>query len=240
SDEIPLANGEASAVPLYEPKETQSEFPAATDTGTTNEAPLGEPIPGEALQAVSSSDIPAGDPEVQTGEIDNQRKREAMDLVKRWDVQLLYSLFPELHPSYRPELQMPSIDPLKQVMSEEDGKLSKKIQLLSWLYPELELETVEKRQREHRRAPRIPNPGLVGYFYSSGKAEPHEIRNFSITGFYMKTDERWLPGTVIRVTLQMVDTDGSNPEDSLTLHSRVVNWDEQGGGFEFVLPGFLE
>ena len=81
---------------------------------------------------------------------------------------------------------------------------------------------------------------MVGYFYSSGKAEPHEISNFSVTGFYMKTDERFLPGTVIRVTLQVAGTDGTNPGDSLTLHSRVVNWDEHGGGFEFVLPGFLE
>ncbi len=164
-----------------------------------------------------------------------------MDIARRWDVKLLYSVFPELHPSYRPELTMPSVDPLKYLKSEhDDEKLSAKLQLLSWLYPELELETIEKRQRSQRRAPRIDNPGLVGYFYTSGKAEPHEIRNFSVTGFYMKTDERWLPGTVIRITLQMVDTDGSNPGDTLTLHSRVVNWDEHGGGFEFVLPGFLE
>ncbi len=164
-----------------------------------------------------------------------------MEIARRWDVKLLYSLFPELHPSYRPELTMPSVDPLKHLKAEnDDEKLSAKLQVLSWLYPELQLETIEKRQRSQRRAPRIDNPGLVGYFYTSGKAEPHEIRNFSVTGFYMKTDERWLPGTVIRVTLQMADTDGSNPGDTLTLHSRVVNWDEHGGGFEFVLPGFLE
>lgn len=165
-----------------------------------------------------------------------------MDIARRWDVKLLYSLFPELHPSFRPELTMPSVDPIKYLKSEhdEDDKLPAKLQVLSWLYPELELETLEKRQRSQRRAPRIENPGLVGYFYTSGKAEPHEIRNFSVTGFYMKTKERWLPGTVIRITLQMVDSDGSNPGDSLTLHSRVVNWDENGGGFEFVLPGFLE
>jgi hypothetical protein len=111
---------------------------------------------------------------------------------------------------------------------------------LSWFYPELELDTVHKRQREHRRAPRIPSPGLIGYYFTGGKAEPHEIRNLSVMGFYMVTEERWLPGTVIRVTLQMRDSEAEDPADSVTVLSRSVNWDEQGGGFEFVLPGFID
>ena len=203
---------------------------------------LRPPSDEETLPQAASGDSPESEPESEIPTaLDKPQQQKAMDIARRWDVKLLYSVFPELHPSYRPELTMPSVDPLKYLKSEhDDEKLSAKLQLLSWLYPELELETIEQRQRSQRRAPRIDNPGLVGYFYSSGKAEPHEIRNFSVTGFYMKTDERWLPGTVIRITLQMVDTDGSNPGDTLTLHSRVVNWDEHGGGFEFVLPGFLE
>ena len=235
-------NAQAEPLPHLEPQETMAAFSAEAQASASNELPIGDPTP-EAIPAEASSSISPGiERRAGTPEVDKKQQRKAMNLARRWDVQLLYSVFPELHPSYRPELQMPSVDPLKHMKSEshEDARLSAKIQLLSWLYPELELETIEKRQRSQRRAPRIANPGLVGYFYTSGKAEPHEIRNFSVTGFYMKTDERWLPGTVIRVTLQMVDTDGSNPGDTLTLHSRVVNWDEHGGGFEFVLPGFLE
>jgi hypothetical protein len=230
-------------LPHLEPEDTLTSLPEDTDTDATasTELPLEGPTPDAILLEASSSDSPVIEGQAETPEVDKKQQRKAMNLARRWDVKLLYSVFPELHPSYRPELQMPSVDPLKHMKSEHDeARLSAKIQLLSWLYPELELETVEERQRSHRRAPRIANPGLVGYFYTSGRAEPHEIRNFSVTGFYMKTDERWLPGTVIRITLQMVDTDGSNPGDTLTLHSRVVNWDEHGGGFEFVLPGFLE
>jgi len=168
------------------------------------------------------------------------QKTEAK-LSRRLDVKLLYTLFPELHPSYRPEFQVPYVDFLKYVNNpEERDKLTMKVQVLSWLYPELELETVEQRQREHRRAPRVADPGLVGYYFSSGHSQPHPIRNFSVWGFYMITEEKWLPGTIIRLTLQVVGSDGTNPGDTLTVHARVVNWDKQGAGFEFVLPGFLE
>jgi hypothetical protein len=167
------------------------------------------------------------------------KKRDAQDN-RRWDVQLLYSLFPELHPSYRPEFQAPVVNFTKDVLERNDGKASRKIQLLSWLYPDLELDTVHVRQREHRRAPRIPVPGLVGFYFSGGHSQPHEIRNLSVMGFYMITEERWLPGTVIRVTLQIIDSPGDDPRDTLTVLSRVVNWGPDGGGFEFVMPGFVD
>jgi hypothetical protein len=37
----------------------------------------------------------------------------------------------------------------------------------------------------------------------------------------------------------MAGTDGVSPGESLTVHTRVVSWDQDGGGFEFVMPGFL-
>ena len=241
-----LAKAETPSTALSQPDKTPSAPPAEADTGLIQQPWFSEPGAQDALAAESASDSPdsggqEGDDQDDTLQLGIQRPQDHLNVARRWDVKLLYTFFPELHPSFRPELQMPSVDPLKYMQSqEENGRISTKLQLLSWLYPDLELETLEKRQREQRRAPRVTNPGLVGYFYSSGKAEPHEISNFSVTGFYMKTDERFLPGTVIRVTLQVAGTDGTNPGDSLTLHSRVVNWDEHGGGFEFVLPGFLE
>jgi hypothetical protein len=242
-----VARAESDQSPELAKAETSSAaLPPEAHTGFTMQPWFSEPGAKDALAAESASESPEsegpeGDEQDESPQFDIQRPQDHLNLARRWDVKLLYALFPELHPSFRPELQMPSVDPLKYMQSqEENGRISTKLQLLSWLYPDLELETLQKRQREQRRAPRVPNPGLVGYFYNSGKAEPHEISNFSVTGFYMKTDERFLPGTVIRVTLQVAGTDGTNPGDSLTLHSRVVNWDEQGGGFEFVLPGFLD
>ena len=161
-------------------------------------------------------------------------------MAKRWDVKLLYSLFPDLRPDYRPDLEQPVVNFNRDVGRTHEETQTRRMRALNWLYPDLHLDTVKKRQREVRRAPRIPVPGLVGYFFTGGKSEPHEILNISVMGFYMKTTQRWMPGTVIRITLQMIDSDGSNPTDSITVLSRVVNWDNDGGGFEFVLPGLID
>lgn len=235
-----------SSIPDKVAEAEQDEAVAQDEVPEPGEVAEEEQVASQALSAAPSdnleSDSPDTDLQLQIPESVGQPGQKAMNLARRWDVRLLYAVFPELHPAYRPEFQVPYIDldPFHTANSDDDDKPSTKAMILSYLYPDLELDTVEKRQRQQRRAPRIPNPGLVGYFFSAGHAEPHKITNFSVMGFYMETEDRWLPGTIIRVTLQMMDSDGSNPGDTLTVHSRVVNWDEHGGGFEFVLPGFID
>lgn len=163
------------------------------------------------------------------------------DLINRWDVRLIHSLFPELHPSYRPIFQAPRMELFKDGKEvPKNKKLPLKIRMLNRFYPGLHLDTLEQRQRESRRSPRLPKPGLVGYYFTGGISKPHEIQNISVTGFFMKTEERLLPGTVIRMTLQVEGSTGEDPNDTITVHSRVISWSPSGGGFEFVLPGFLE
>lgn len=98
----------------------------------------------------------------------------------------------------------------------------------SWLF------SGEWNARRTRRAPRIDSPGLVGYYFTGGNSVPHEIRNISVLGFYMVTDQRWMPGTVVRVTLQSLDGESEDSPFSITVFSRVVYWGRDGGGFEFV------
>lgn len=86
-----------------------------------------------------------------------------------------------------------------------------------------------------RLAPRINAPGLVGYYFAGGPSIPHEIRNISALGFYMVTDQRWMLGTAIRVTLQRAGIDATDPT-GITVFARVVRWDSDGGGFEFIFP----
>jgi hypothetical protein len=174
-------------------------------------------------------------------QLPTEQKTEAPRKAKpKWDVRLLYFLFPEFDPSRPPEIRIPRADQKKEVISDEDEKQSRKLQFLCWLYPDLHLDRVEQRRSEERRAVRLPMPGLVAYFFTGGSPRPHPIKDISVTGFYMCTDERWLPGTIVRVTLQMVDTSDEGGRDTITVHSRVVRWGPDGGGFEFVLPGFLE
>ena len=156
-------------------------------------------------------------------------------------MKLLYALFPEFDPSRPPEIRITRIqDKILAEIDDEDDRPSRKLQILCWLYPHLHLDQVKQRRAEERRAPRLPMPGLVAYFFTGGSPRPHPIKDISVTGFYMQTEERWLPGTIIRVTLQMVNAHGEDGRDSVTVLSRVVRWGPDGGGFEFVLPGFME
>ncbi len=112
--------------------------------------------------------------------------------------------------------------------------------ILRWLYPDRALTSSERRMRDRREAYRLDHPGLVAYFFTGGAPRPHPIQDISVTGFFMHTDHLWMPGTVIRMTLQRVGTLGDGPGESVTVHSRVVRHGATGGGFEFVLSGFLD
>lgn len=116
------------------------------------------------------------------------------------------------------------------------------MQFVKWLYPELNFRraTEGSAASDRRLASRLQKPGLVAYYFTGGPPRAHRLGDISVTGFYMHTDERWMPGTIIRMTLQLGDTRGEDPTDTITVHSRVVRWGPDGEGFEFVLAGFLD
>lgn len=76
-------------------------------------------------------------------------------------------------------------------------------------------------------------PGLIAYYFTGGTPQPHAVRDISVTGMYIVTEERWYPGTIVRVTL----TDRHNPttERSITVNAKAVRAGSDGVGFEFVL-----
>jgi hypothetical protein len=216
--------------------------PAATFTTSPARRDFVDQIPPYDFgPSTSSRSTPVKSTPVNDAQQDNALV-PASQLKKKvpWDVQLLYWAFPEYDPTLAPDFRMPRTDFLNEAKFGPNGKPSLKLQVLSWLYPDLHLENVEKTRREERAAPRLMNPGLVAYFFTGGAPRPHEVKNISVTGFYMLTEERWLPGTIIRITLQLMGTSGENPHDTITVHSRVVRWGVDGGGFEFVLPGFVD
>ena len=221
--------------------------PAPRPSSAGNPAPIKEIAPPQSQPKGAPTVLPAKKEAAGTPNTDIQMstgKKGAEEASRKakasWDVRLLYLLFPEFDPSRPPEIRIPRMDQQKEAVPDEDEKPSRKLQFLCWLYPNLNLDRVEQKRSEERRAVRLPLPGLVAYFFTGGSPQPHPIKDISVTGFYMCTDERWLPGTIIRVTLQMVGTSGEGGRDTITVHSRVVRWGPDGGGFEFVLPGFLE
>ncbi len=254
ADVVPESTPDQPAVAeAFPPGESQEPYVIRVDplppeedaelAATPDEKPGSEVMTDEALLLFAATDASGALADLPMPPPAGALARPVPSILRNtWDVRLLYFFFPKLHPGYRPEFQAPRVGFVKQSQSKprDEGKLTMKLRILCWFYPDLQLETVHLRQREARRAPRLANPGLVGYFFTGGTSKPNEIHNLSVTGFYMKTGERWLPGTVIRVTLQMIDRTGEDPDDTITVHSRVVNWNSEGGGFEFVLPGFVD
>jgi uncharacterized membrane protein (UPF0127 family) len=88
---------------------------------------------------------------------------------------------------------------------------------------------------DRRRAKRQPLPGLVAYYWTGGNPKAYRIGDISSTGFFLLTQERWFPGTMILMTLQRTDSEGRNIEDAISVQSKVVRWGDDGVGLLFVL-----
>jgi len=89
---------------------------------------------------------------------------------------------------------------------------------------------------DNRKAPRLDSPTLVAYYWDGATPTAHEIQNISYDGFYMLTDDRLRPGTVVTMTLQRSsDTNvESSSQPHLTVMSIVVREGPDGIGFAFV------
>ena len=155
-------------------------------------------------------------------------------------VRFLRWLYPELEISTAADVAVqPSYSATTKF--QHDVKPSLDVKFFKWIYPDLSFRRPQLEVSTDRRlSARLSKPGLVAYYFTGGPPRAHKIGDISVTGFYMHTDERWMPGTIIRMTLQMVGTSGEGPTDTLTVHSRVVRWGPDGEGFEFVLAGFLD
>jgi hypothetical protein len=84
-----------------------------------------------------------------------------------------------------------------------------------------------------RNALREELPGLIAYFFTGGTPTAQEVRDISATGMYIVTNERWYPGTVVRVTL--TDRDHPTADRTLTVNAKAVRRGSDGVGLEFVL-----
>jgi hypothetical protein len=86
-----------------------------------------------------------------------------------------------------------------------------------------------------RKAPRETADGLAAYYWTGGPTEAHPIRDVSATGLYVVTEERWYPGTLVLMTLQIMDGVEAIEERAIMVHSRAVRWGNDGVGLQFVL-----
>lgn len=90
--------------------------------------------------------------------------------------------------------------------------------------------------KDRRKTNRVHDPKLAVYYWMDARPEQHEVRDISPTGIYVVTDERWYPGTTIKMTLQRTDGHEETLERHIVVESKAVRWGDDGVGLTFVLP----
>lgn len=121
---------------------------------------------------------------------------------------------------------------------ETDGKSAKQPASLGarfrrWLNPETPVNS------DRRRAYRRYVPGMVAHYYTGGAPKPHDVADISMSGFYLLTEDRWMPDTMIEMTLQKPCAKGERKQ-SIHVLSRIVRRGSDGVAAEFVMPETLD
>jgi hypothetical protein len=114
----------------------------------------------------------------------------------------------------------------------EDDSHSLRARLKRWLHP---VTPPSDRRRAYRRYV----PGVVAHYYTGGAPKPFDVADISMSGLYLLTEDRWMPGTMIQMTLQKPCAKGERKQ-SITVLSRIVRKGSDGVGAEFVMPESID
>ncbi|HMG87466.1 MAG TPA: PilZ domain-containing protein [Terracidiphilus sp.] len=111
----------------------------------------------------------------------------------------------------------------------QTGPPSLGLRFKRWLNPVTPVAS--DRRRAHRRYV----PGMVAHYYTGGSPKPHDVADISMTGFYLLTEDRWMPETMIQMTLQKPCAKGERKQ-SIVVLSRIVRRGSDGVAAQFVMP----
>jgi hypothetical protein len=89
--------------------------------------------------------------------------------------------------------------------------------------------------RDRRKTTRQESPHLVAHYWDGAAPLAHRIRDISSTGLYLLTEQRWYPGTLVRILLQRTDVAETDPDRSITVNAKVVRSGSDGVGLALVL-----
>jgi PilZ domain len=94
----------------------------------------------------------------------------------------------------------------------------------------------ELMSQHQRRAQRHLEPRLVAFYWDGAVPTPRYIRDVSNTGFYLVTDQRWYPGTLITMTLQRTEKSDDGSKSSIAVRAKVIRAGDDGVAVAFVFP----
>jgi hypothetical protein len=98
------------------------------------------------------------------------------------------------------------------------------------------MKDLSDKQTIQARSERRPAPQFVAYHSTGATPKQEDIKDISSTGIYLLTEERWLPGTPVLLTIQKRGPLEENGERKVTLRATSARWGEDGVGLSFTLP----
>jgi hypothetical protein len=104
--------------------------------------------------------------------------------------------------------------------------------IFSWLFQGQKEEPKQEEARDRRKGERHAIPGAVAYF-SIGNPRGNEVSNISTEGFYVRTADRWLPGTSLLAGLEIINPASHEIEAKISVQSKVVRIGSDGVGFAY-------
>lgn len=110
--------------------------------------------------------------------------------------------------------------PSERTMTPSQAKEPLMKRLIRWICP------------DQRVANRHAMPPLIAWLGTVRTSKEYKVGDVSVAGFYMITEDRWIPGTSFPVTLERTDEAGMGR--SLTVHATVIRSGEDGVGFTFL------
>ena len=106
-----------------------------------------------------------------------------------------------------------------------------RLKFKQWLHP-------VSSPSDRRRAARRYVPGMIAHYFTGGAPKPKDVADISMSGMYLLTDDRWMPGTMIQMTLQKPCARGEKKQ-SINVLSRIVRRGSDGVAAEFIMPEAL-
>lgn len=110
--------------------------------------------------------------------------------------------------------------PSERTMTLPPAKEKLMKRLMRWISP------------DQRVANRHSMPPLIAWLGMVRTSREYKVGDVSVAGFYMITEDRWIPGTSFPVTLERTDAAGLGR--CLTVSASVVRVGEDGVGFTFL------
>ena len=97
---------------------------------------------------------------------------------------------------------------------------------LNWLQPH--------ELRERREDGRVDVRNLAVFYFTGLKQKRSRVKDMSATGVFLYTDERWLPGACVLLTLRRTGLLRQRSGPPVRLRARSVRLEEDGVGLTFV------